>query len=66
MSGGDSHQGPRTRPNPIIKKLDTPEFHSIFSPELRTIINVFKVYDHEIRLAGGPVRYLNEMLNVSG
>lgn len=46
----------KTRPNPVIKTLDSPEFRAIFSPELETIIDVFKQHNHEIRLAGGPVR----------
>lgn len=54
MSGGDSIL--KTRENPIIKTLDTPEFHAIFSPELRVIIDVFKSHNHDLRLAGGPVR----------
>lgn len=54
MSSGDSFL--KSRPNPVIKKLDTPEFRAIFKPELETIIEVFKSHNHEIRLAGGPVR----------
>lgn len=54
MSGGDSFL--KIRPNPVIKQLDSPEFRAIFSPELEVIIKIFKDYNHEIRLAGGPVR----------
>jgi len=43
-----------------IMKPDTEEFkslfESIFTPELNQLIDLFKKYDHEIRLAGGPVR----------
>lgn len=37
-------------------KLDTPEFQSIFTPELTALTDLFKKYDHEIRVAGGAVR----------
>lgn len=57
MNSGDSFL--KIRPNPIIKRLDTPEFNAIFSPELDVIIKVFKNYNHEIRLAGGPVRLVD-------
>lgn len=56
MSGGDTNLNLKIRPDPVIAKLDTPEFHAIFSPELRVIIEIFQNYKHEIRLAGGPVR----------
>lgn len=54
MSGGDSAR--KSRPDPIITQLDTPEFHAIFSQELLCIKTIFKKYNYEIRLAGGPVR----------
>ncbi|XP_033229303.1 CCA tRNA nucleotidyltransferase 1, mitochondrial isoform X2 [Belonocnema kinseyi] len=47
---------PPCRSDPVIMKLDTPEFHSIFTPELNTLSELFKKYDHEIRVAGGAVR----------
>ena len=41
-------------------KPDTEEFKqlfgSIFTSELNKLIDLFKKYNHEIRLAGGPVR----------
>lgn len=49
---------PKTRENPIISKLDTPEFHSIFTDELRKLASLFKEYGHEIRIVGGAVRDL--------
>lgn len=61
MSGGDSLQE-KVREDPIITKLDSPQFQAIFSPELRVIIETFKKYDFEIRLAGGPVRFVGEIL----
>uniref|UniRef100_A0A182W0W7 Poly A polymerase head domain-containing protein n=1 Tax=Anopheles minimus TaxID=112268 RepID=A0A182W0W7_9DIPT len=44
------------RPNPVLKKIDTPEFHSIFTEELNDLIALFKRYNFEIRVAGGAVR----------
>ncbi|XP_056636462.1 CCA tRNA nucleotidyltransferase 1, mitochondrial isoform X2 [Diorhabda sublineata] len=49
---------PKSRENPIIMKLDTPEFNSIFNDELRALISIFKEYGYEIRIAGGAVRDL--------
>lgn len=54
MSGGDTIF--KRRSNPIITKLNTPEFQSIFSPELKVVIELFKENNYELRLAGGPVR----------
>lgn len=54
MSSGDSIL--KSRPDPIITKLDTPQFQAIFTPELRHIEATFNKYKYEIRLAGGPVR----------
>ena len=45
------------RPDPVVMKLDTPEFRSIFTKELEDLIELFRRYDHEIRVAGGAVRY---------
>jgi tRNA nucleotidyltransferase (CCA-adding enzyme) len=39
-------------------KLDTPEFRSLFTPELKQLTEVFKQYNHELRIAGGAVRDL--------
>lgn len=39
-------------------KLNTPEFESLFTPELRTLESIFKKYGYEIRIAGGAVRYV--------
>nr|XP_023023810.1 CCA tRNA nucleotidyltransferase 1, mitochondrial-like [Leptinotarsa decemlineata] len=49
---------PMSRENPVIMKLDTPEFHSIFNDELRSLVSIFKEYGYEIRIAGGAVRDL--------
>lgn len=39
-------------------KLDTPEFHSIMTSEVKTLATVFKKYGYEdeIRFVGGVVR----------
>lgn len=44
------------RENPVVIKLDTPEFKSIFTPELNDLYALFKKYKYEIRIAGGAVR----------
>ena len=48
----------KVREDPIVVKLDNELFKSIFTPELDDLVNVFKKYDHEIRIAGGAVRDL--------
>ncbi|XP_031327539.1 CCA tRNA nucleotidyltransferase 1, mitochondrial [Photinus pyralis] len=47
-----------TRTNPMIMKLDTPEYKSIFTDELISLVNIFKQYGYELRVAGGAVRDL--------
>lgn len=47
---------PKVRLNPAFMKIDTPEFHSIFNDELNTLIELFRKYNYEIRIAGGAVR----------
>uniref|UniRef100_A0A6V7KST5 Poly A polymerase head domain-containing protein n=1 Tax=Bracon brevicornis TaxID=1563983 RepID=A0A6V7KST5_9HYME len=49
---------PESRKEPIITKLNTPEFKSIFSPELNSLTSLFNKYNYEIRIAGGAVRDL--------
>lgn len=49
---------PNTRENPIIMNLSSPEFRSIFTEELNSLVNLFKKYGYEIRIAGGAVRDL--------
>ncbi|KAK5648244.1 hypothetical protein RI129_003136 [Pyrocoelia pectoralis] len=46
------------RINPMIMKLDTPEYKSIFSDELTSLVSLFKEYGYELRVAGGAVRDL--------
>lgn len=47
---------PLSRTDPVIMRLDCPEFHSLFTPELQTLANLFKTYNYELRIAGGAVR----------
>lgn len=47
---------PKSRENPVIMQLDTPEFKSMFTKELVTLVSLFKEYGYEIRVAGGAVR----------
>ena len=39
-------------------KLDTPEFHALFTPELNRLIKLFQKHAYELRIAGGAVRDL--------
>ncbi|KAK7488682.1 hypothetical protein BaRGS_00020135 [Batillaria attramentaria] len=39
-------------------KIDTPEFHKLFTPELKQLKTLFDKYDFELRIAGGAVRDL--------
>lgn len=45
-----------TRANPLVKRLQSNEFRSIFTNELETLIDLFRRYNYELRLAGGAVR----------
>lgn len=47
---------PKSRENPVIMKLDTPEFKSIFTEELKALVSLFENNGYEIRVAGGAVR----------
>ncbi|EDW84323.1 uncharacterized protein Dwil_GK14077 [Drosophila willistoni] len=47
---------PKMREEPAFKKVDSPEFHSIFTPELEQLVSLFKKYNFELRIAGGAVR----------
>ncbi|KHJ83851.1 tRNA nucleotidyltransferase/poly(A) polymerase family protein, partial [Oesophagostomum dentatum] len=39
-------------------KIDTPEFRSLFTPQLNTLSELFKKNNYELRIAGGAVRDL--------
>ncbi|XP_071869514.1 CCA tRNA nucleotidyltransferase 1, mitochondrial isoform X1 [Bombus fervidus] len=47
---------PRSRSDPVVKKLDNPLFHSIFTPELNTLAQLFRKYNYQLKIAGGAVR----------
>ncbi|KAH8385130.1 CCA tRNA nucleotidyltransferase 1, mitochondrial [Drosophila serrata] len=49
-------KAPRMRQNPAFRMVDTPEFRSIFTPELEALVDLFKKYNYELRIAGGAVR----------
>jgi tRNA nucleotidyltransferase (CCA-adding enzyme) len=46
------------RENPVVTKLNNELFRSIFTDELNQLLEVFKKYNHDIRIAGGAVRDL--------
>ncbi|TMW53834.1 hypothetical protein DOY81_001119 [Sarcophaga bullata] len=46
----------RMRDNPAVKKIDSPEFKSIFTEELNSLVDLFHKYNYELRIAGGAVR----------
>lgn len=48
----------KVRHDPVVVKLDNELFKSIFTEELHGLLEVFKKYNHEIRIAGGAVRDL--------
>lgn len=48
----------KCRDNPVVVKLDTPEFHNIFTQEVIDLKKLFDKYQYEIRIAGGAVRDL--------
>ncbi|KAL5008748.1 hypothetical protein ScPMuIL_014329 [Solemya velum] len=39
-------------------QLDTPQFHGLFTPELKQLISLFEKHNYELRVAGGAVRDL--------
>ena len=39
-------------------KIDSPEFHQLFTPELNTLVELFHKNGFELRIAGGAVRDL--------
>lgn len=39
-------------------KLESPAFQALLTPELHTLVNMFKTYNFELRIAGGAVRDL--------
>jgi tRNA nucleotidyltransferase (CCA-adding enzyme) len=49
-------QNIKIRDDPVVIKLDNELFHSIFTPELKVLHEMFTKYNYEIRIAGGAVR----------
>lgn len=52
----------KCREDPVVLKLDTPEFKNIFTQEVLDLKKLFDKYNYEIRIAGGAVRYLLQVL----
>ncbi|XP_026745361.1 CCA tRNA nucleotidyltransferase 1, mitochondrial-like [Trichoplusia ni] len=48
----------KSRENPVVLKLESEEFKSIFTPEVAALKSLFDKYKYEIRVAGGAVRDL--------
>ncbi|XP_034833936.1 CCA tRNA nucleotidyltransferase 1, mitochondrial [Maniola hyperantus] len=48
----------KCREDPVVLKLDTPEFKNIFTQEVLDLKTLFEKYNYEIRIAGGAVRDL--------
>lgn len=44
------------RADPVVKKINSNEFNSIFTENLNHLINLFDKYKYELRIAGGAVR----------
>lgn len=49
----------KIRNDPVVIKLDSPQFKSIFSRNLKTLVELFQKYNYEIRIAGGAVRWVH-------
>lgn len=47
---------PPSRDDPVVMRLDSPEFRSVFTPELRCLAGLFRKHNYELRIAGGAVR----------
>ncbi|ETN84332.1 tRNA nucleotidyltransferase/poly(A) polymerase family protein [Necator americanus] len=48
----------KNRINPRKMKIDTPEFRSLFTPQLNKLSELFKENNYDLRIAGGAVRDL--------
>ncbi|CAG0889118.1 unnamed protein product [Darwinula stevensoni] len=53
-----NHTGNQKKSHLTTMKLETPEFKSIFTPELTKLHDIFKRHGYELRVAGGAVRDL--------
>lgn len=47
------------RSDPVVKKISSNEFDSIFTENLKQLIRLFDKYKYELRIAGGAVRWEN-------
>lgn len=45
------------RSDPVVKKISSNEFDSIFTENLKQLIRLFDKYKYELRIAGGAVRW---------
>lgn len=52
-----------SRADPVIMTLDSAEFKSILTPEVKILQNLFKKKNYELRIAGGAVRDLLSGIN---
>lgn len=44
------------RPHRLVTmKIDTPEFHRLFTPEVKELKSMFDKYGYELRIAGGAI-----------
>lgn len=46
----------KCREDPVVTKLNTPEFKALFTTEVQDLQKLFEKYNYEIRIAGGAVR----------
>lgn len=46
----------QVRENPVVTKLNLQEYKAILTEDLVDLLDLFRKYKYEIRLAGGPVR----------
>lgn len=44
------------RSDPVVRKIVSNEFDSIFTDNLNQLISLFDKYKYELRIAGGAVR----------
>lgn len=49
---------PRKMGKLATSKVDTPEYHGLFTADLKLLVDLFKSNNYEIRIAGGAVRDL--------
>lgn len=52
----------KIRSDPVVVKLDSPQFKSIFTRNLKALVELFGKYNYEIRVAGGAVRWVENIV----